>query len=203
MRVKPFNPEESKMIEDQINNQRSWYSELEQRYIHLFEVYEGEETERSYYKKGQVLRGIECGVGWKEPVERLLKSLDFNLKNNCYIENPDKSSDKKYIKDPDASIKIFQIKQKFGDVRCYAQANSKELQRHVDMCIAALEARCEYTCEGCGKVGKDFIRKNAHGWIHCLCDDCISYNNEQLNFDHYLRSVELENRKLREKHEMS
>lgn len=191
MRVEPFNPEEAKMIESQLNNQRSWYSELEQQYIHLFEVYEGEETERSYYKKGQVLRGIEYGVGWKEPVERLLKSLDFNLKNNCYIENPDKSSDKKYIKDPDASIKIFQIKQKFGDARCYAQANSDKLQRYVDMCISAFEARCEYTCERCGKVGKDMIRKK-DGWIHCLCDDCISYNNEQLNFDHYLRSIELE-----------
>ncbi len=51
MRVEPFNPEEAKMIESQLNNQRSWYSELEQQYIHLFEVYEGEETERSYYKK--------------------------------------------------------------------------------------------------------------------------------------------------------
>ena len=196
--IESFNP-----IDSFMSKGLPWHSELEQEYIHLFEVYEGEETERSYYKKGQILRGIECGVGWKIPVERLLKSLDFHLKNNCYIENPDKDSYRKYIKDPEASIKIFQIKQKFGDARCYAQANSERLQRHVDMCVAAFEARCEYTCEGCGKVGKDFIRKNEHGWIHCLCDDCISYNNEQLNFDHYLRSVELENRKLGEKHEMS
>lgn len=180
-----FNP-----LDDNILDRPSRYSDLEQENIHLFEVYDGEVTERSFYSKGQILRGIECGIGWKKPVEQLLSALNFHLKNNCYIENPDKESSKKYIKDPNASIKIFQIKQKFGDVRCYVQANSERLQRLVDCEVAKLEARCELTCEGCGAVGLDFISSRS-GWVVCLCPDCKNnYISGQLDFDHYLRSLE-------------
>lgn len=175
---------------DNVFKERAWYSDLEQQYLHLFETYEGEITERSYYSKGQILRGIECGKGWKVPVEQLLKSLNFHLEHNCTIQNPDKESKIKYIKDPNASIKIFQIKEKFGDVRCYVQANSERLQRLVDCEVAKLEARCELTCEGCGAVGVDFISSRS-GWITCLCPDCKnSYTSGQLDFDHYLRSLE-------------
>lgn len=185
--VEPFNPEDRNIVQKRLDEER-WSEKLEQQYIHLFEVYEGETTEKSYYKKGQVLRGIEVAEGWKEPTARLLKSLDFHLKHNCTIENPNKSSDKKYIKDPDASIKIFQIKEKFGDARCYVQASNSRLQNLVDQEVAKFEARCEYTCQSCGAVGKGFIR-NINGWIHCSCDDCInSYDREQLTFDNYLRS---------------
>jgi hypothetical protein len=189
--IEPFNPIDSLMYEEL----PSWRSELEQEYIHLFETYEGEETENSYYKKGQVLRGIECGIGWKEPVIQLLKSLDWNLNKNCYIENPDKNSDKKYIKDPNASIKIFQIKEKFGEARCYVQANSKRLQELAELCVAKFEATCRLTCQSCGTVGKDFISKRGM-WIVCLCEECKNkYNRDQLDFDDYLRSLDSIERK--------
>jgi hypothetical protein len=188
--MKFFNP-----LDENLFFERSWYSKLEEENIHLFETYEGEETENSYYKKGQILRGIECGKGWVKPVEQLLHSFNFHLKNNCYIENPDKDSEKKYIKDPNASIKIFQIKQKFGRVRCYAEANSIKLQKLVDEEISKLEARCELTCESCGKVGEDFI-STRNGWVSCICEDCRNkYNRDQLTFDDYLRSLDSIERK--------
>lgn len=185
-----FNP-----LDNNILDRPSRYSDLEQENIHLFEVYDGEVTERSFYSKGQILRGIECGIGWKKPVEQLLSALNFHLKNNCYIENPDKESSKKYIKDPNASIKIFQIKEKFGDARCYVQASNSRLQNLVDQEVAKFEARCELTCEGCGAVGKEFI-STCNGWVSCLCEDCKSINSgRQLTFDDYLWEIERESRK--------
>lgn len=190
--IKPFNPEDGNIIERKVKESQSWHTELEQKYIHLFETYEGEETEKSYYKKGQILRGIECGKGWEKPVKQLLKALDFHLNKNCYIPNPDPDGEHKYIKDPNAYIKIFQIKEKFGEVRCYAQANSDGLQRLVDKCVAKLEARCELTCEGCGAVGLDFISSRS-GWVVCLCSNCRENNSgSQLDFDYYLRMKEKE-----------
>lgn len=57
----------------------SWNKKLEQKYIHLFDVYNGEETETSYYKKGDVLRGIEAGVGWKPQLRNFLKHVNSIL----------------------------------------------------------------------------------------------------------------------------
>lgn len=127
-----------------------WYEELEQKYIHLFEIYEGETTETSYYKNGDVLRGIECGKGWRKPVERFLESCQWHLDHNATKQKEDGV----WEKDPDAKIEIFQIKNKFGSVRCYAKSNNKRIDELLDCEIAKLEARCELTCECCGFVGE-------------------------------------------------
>lgn len=128
----------------------SWNEKLEQEYIHLFEVFEGETTENSYYKKGQVLRGIECGEGWIKPVKQFLDSCNFHLKHNAMRQKEDGL----WEEDPDAKIQIFQIKNKFGKVRCYAKSENQLLDCLVEKEIARLEARCELTCEACGFVGE-------------------------------------------------
>jgi len=141
-----------------------WAEKLEQEYIHLFEVYEGETTEKSYYKKGQVLRGIECSSGWEKHIKRFLDSCNWHLEHNAMKEKEDGL----WEKDPDAKIQIFQIKNKFGYVRCYAKSNNARLDALVDQEIAKLEARCELTCEACGFVG-EFERGQRYSSV---CPDC-------------------------------
>ena len=133
-----------------------WINELHEKYYHLFETYQEEGTEKSYYQKGDILRGIECGNGWEEPVHNFLKTLQF------YYENSLKQDEK---------IQIFQIKQKFGKVRTYV-SYPEHLQGSIENAIGRLEGECFLTCERCGELHKTGVRKN-RGWLVCLCDKCL------------------------------
>jgi hypothetical protein len=145
-----------------------WIDELHEKYKHLFETYEGEVTDKSYYQSGQVLRGIEVGEGWKRHVKVFLETLEWHTKHN-------RRDDK------DNVIKIFQIKEKFGDCRCYVTA-PELINDMVQQAVARLEGKCSLTCENCGATGnynkeKDFVEQisldNSNGWISCLCNKCL------------------------------
>ena len=152
----------------------TWNEELEDKYYRFFDVYEGEETERSYYKKGQILRGIECSEGWKKPVEQFLKTLEWIEDNYDYVNNPKfgiEEDEHIKIKGNKPVIKIFQIKEKFGECRCYVTGNQNS-QGAIDRAVAKLDAICSVTCERCGKLEEDCIRRS-NGWIICVCKECF------------------------------
>lgn len=133
-----------------------WFDELHNKYHNLFDTYE---EDNDYHKKGQILRGIECGEGWKHHIINFLEALQYCQENNCK---------------EDEQIKIFQIKEKFGHVRTYVDGPDR-LMESISQYIGRLEGACDHTCESCGTMGYDMIKKHK-GWIHCLCKECSNAN---------------------------
>jgi hypothetical protein len=132
-----------------------WYKELEQKYIHLFEVNEDNIP----------VRGIEVSEGWKRITEELLERFEWIRTHNTHSNDG-----KEHI------IKIFQIKQKFGSFVCYASVYGSECaKRQVDESIAYYKGKADYTCESCGKIGDHTKTK---GWISVRCDECKDKRNE-------------------------
>lgn len=128
--------------------------ELHNKYKYLFEQDED----------GKILRGIECGEGWLNHVEVLLDTFQWHTIHN-----------KK--DDIDNDIKIFQIKEKFGQARVYFSSNNPNITDMLYEAVGRLEGKCEITCESCGKLEYDCIKTGKNGWIRCICNDCTTKNN--------------------------
>jgi hypothetical protein len=129
-----------------------WYTELEQKYLHLFECMERDGVKIP-------VRGIEVGEGWKDLITEMLDRLNRHLENNSR-------------KGEENFIKIFQAKEKFGDLRVYITA-SERLYDGAERIVANAEGKAEQTCESCGKLQKGCIR-SVKGWVYCLCDECLN-----------------------------
>lgn len=137
-----------------------WTLELEKKYIHLFETIDDPESPMD----GQAIRGIEVGDGWERIITRLLERLEWIRTNNTGKN------------DVCHSIKIFQFKQKFGDLRAYVRVNASVdfIQNQVDNAIAFAEGQCQLTCETCGRVGNPdgSPLTQTKGWISWVCNPC-------------------------------
>ena len=155
-----------------------WVDEMHEKYQHLFATYEDEVNDRSYYTyKGHILRGIECSRGWKKWIEKFLESLEWLTENRRYIPNPnhnpeleDSRTNPPYINGPKRELKIFQIKEKFGQIRVYMEEYPNDMKTDIFETIAKLEARTELTCYSCGKIEEDLIKTK--GWISFICKEC-------------------------------
>lgn len=132
-----------------VNEMPTWNEKLEQEYLELFETGE----------TGLPIRGIECSSGWANHVEKMLGSIKWHIQHNGRL-----------VKNQPAYVKIFQIKEKFGQLRVY-YSSPDELTSIIDNVIAAAEGKCTLTCENCGKLEYDCI-KSSGGWVQCLCDEC-------------------------------
>jgi len=86
----------------------------------------------------------ECGKGWYPVIDQLI--MDINK------INPD--------------VTILQIKEKFGGLRFYVGAASKEIHELIDKA----EKKCWHTCEDCG-ITKD-VTTGGSSWLRTLCKDC-------------------------------
>jgi hypothetical protein len=130
------------------------------------------------FAKGWI-RSIDCDPGWDwilEDLDKKLSYLDFNYK-------------------------LTQIKEKFGTLRFYYQAQmTKDVVLDLmDDAVRTAELYSSTTCELCGKSsmmsdtskGVDFDRTvslkysnngNSNGWLKTLCDPCaepIGYENSK------------------------
>lgn len=157
--------------------------EMHSRYYHLFETYEGEESERSYYKKGDILRGIETPPAWNWIVERLLESLEWIRTHNNYIPNsnfnediPPSKDNPRYIPGPFHDIKIFQIKEKFGAFECYYKYNGNEpfIKEQIEKAIGRAEGLAANCCAICGQLGDNGkpLTEKTKRWILHVCSEC-------------------------------
>jgi hypothetical protein len=68
------------------------------------------------------------------------------------------------LKDVDKVIRISQIKEKFGTLRCYIDFGTDEIYKMID----EFEKKSTSICEICGNKGR--FRKG--GWCRVLCDKC-------------------------------
>ncbi len=138
-----------------------WIEELHVKYRHLFSTWEGDVTENSYYVKGQILRGIEVAEAWKWVVEKFPESLEWHRRNRLNVPNPDfknESKDGKWVVPPcleitleENVVKIFQIKEKFGQLRIYIDKCLPHMNSDMDKMIAQAEARQTNSVNSCGK----------------------------------------------------
>jgi hypothetical protein len=122
--------------------------ELEQKYIHLFECMDG-----------IPIRGIETGNGWSRIVGLFLDRLDWINTHNLHLKNDSYA---------DWGIKIFQIKEKFGQLRIYANY-PKLIEHQVEHLIGFVTGQAELTCEACGTVE---LIEPTKGWIVYYCQNC-------------------------------
>lgn len=154
----------------------SWAKPLEEEFKHLFDQSEN----------GKILRGIEVGKGWERHVVKLLESFEWLRTHNVTIDNPDfdpkrqaevgwEPTNKASIPKPEGEnvIKIFQIKEKFGDARVYWSCDNPRITNMIEAAVGRFEGKCEITCERCGKLQYDCIRNAKSGWIVCICDECF------------------------------
>lgn len=157
----------------------SWVDELHEKYYHLFETYDEETKPNGYYKEGDILRGIEVAPGWEEITRKLLEGFEWIRTHNNYFRNPcigGKYDGKDCIPGPLPVIKIFQIKQKFGNFRCYytvfPHTNRNVIIEQCEYHLGAAAAMASVTCEVCGAIGK--WEKTRGGWIATYCTDCLT-----------------------------
>jgi len=94
---------------------------------------------------------IECDIGWFDIIDDVLKEA----LNIAFEEEED--------------LQIVQIKEKFGGLRVYYEADieDEDRRRRLDDLIYRAESLSYKTCEVCGEEGKP--RKG--GWIKTLCND--------------------------------
>ena len=95
--------------------------------------------------------GFECGDGWYV----LIESVCFYLQNE---------TDQNNAPQPE----IIQVKEKFGELRIYAD-NTNERQQNIIDFAEILSGR---TCEECGKMKTGIMRTD--GWMKAVCDECLN-----------------------------
>lgn len=86
---------------------------------------------------------FECGDGWFQLIWDLCEAIEPLAP---------------------AAFAAVQVKEKFGGLRFYAGAVSKEVYKLID----GAEEKSFTICEQCGETGK--VRYG--GWVRTLCDGC-------------------------------
>ena len=121
-------------------------SELLEKYPHLF-------PERFWFA---------CGDGWFNILSSLLYRINMHEKhvrqNNAYRV--------RHGRDPIKyeSVKISQVKEKWGGLRFYYDGGDD----YVSGAVALAEDLSYKTCEACGNPGK----VSSGGWYRTRCDEC-------------------------------
>ena len=127
--------------------------------------------------------GLECGDGWYNIIDVLcgLLTSDYRQAQSRYdfikdkVDQPQWEGSKKIItqeqideakaKLDEETLKVpvaVQVKEKFGGLRFYVQAATKEHYNY----ISFAESMSYRTCESCGADGKTYT----DGWHTTLCD---------------------------------
>jgi hypothetical protein len=105
--------------------------------------------------------GLECSKGWHPFIYEMIKQLHKINKNN--ETNNKYNPEFKYT-----PVKILQIKEKFGTLRCYILGD--EMAYGV---VTAYEHLSQYICEYCGTTKSDAnVKVSGGGWLKCLCTSC-------------------------------
>lgn len=75
------------------------------------------------------------------------------------------------IQKRDESLRIVQVKEKFGGLRIYT-ISSEEVYDEVHVVIRNAEQKASKTCEDCGSI--ENVEERTSGWIRTLCENCES-----------------------------
>lgn len=90
--------------------------------------------------------GFECGDGWYNVIDKMLKRM-------------------KALKDPE--LYLTQVKEKWGLLRVYTNFSTKKVEK----IISKAEKESAHVCEQCGS--KKYVSTHADfGWYRTLCPIC-------------------------------
>jgi len=123
-------------------NAPDWRDDLIARYPLLFGL-------SPDYRSGRP----ETGDGWRDLLETAIARLADAVKAT-----------------PDVSLRIDQIKEKFGTLRLYVSGTfvaDESARAAVELAIDLAEARSATTCETCGDEGRLYERRG--GWLATAC----------------------------------
>jgi hypothetical protein len=93
------------------------------------------------------------------------KYVEFAVGPGWYKIIEDLLSDIKSLLQPEQSLFISQVKEKFGGLRFYCGGNYGE---EVSRLIGAAGRKASLTCEVCGKEGKTHTIR---GWMRTVCEE--------------------------------
>lgn len=96
--------------------------------------------------------GFEVGDGWRDLLHDLAKEVAV------IVGGPDQAP----------SLRVTQVKEKFGGLRFYLLALPSEHGDAIGRAIRRAEKRSERTCETCGAEG--VLRESASGYWHTACN---------------------------------
>jgi hypothetical protein len=106
-----------------------------------------EEMEKKHSDMYEYGFHLQCGAGW------------FSLIDELFTK----------IKEIDDSVKIVQLKEKFGGLRCYTGSVNSLTAEKVWKLISEYENKSYTVCEACGKEG---TLEKVKGWCTTLCNKC-------------------------------
>jgi len=112
-----------------------------------------DELKKKYKNNFHPTTLIDVGDGWRKIVETLVEGI---AKNNGMI---------------------MQLKEKFGDLRCYFHTEKENFEAISHLVVAA-EMESSQTCEYCGGLAD---HKAIGGWIKTICETC--YEKDISNAD--------------------
>ena len=140
--------------------------------------------------------GLECGDGWYNIIDVLcgLLTSDYRQAQSRYESIKDKLDkprwegsknivtqteiDEAKAKLDEETLKVpvaTQVKEKFGGLRFYVQAATKEHYNY----ISFAESMSYHTCEECGAPGKTYT----DGWHMTLCDIHAAMNGKEEEYE--------------------
>ncbi|NJL54179.1 hypothetical protein HC928_02685 [bacterium] len=96
----------------------------------------------------ELIFGIECGSGWDDLVQELITEI-YKLGQKEGLD-----------------CRIVQIKEKYGELRCYMDGGTDEMYALIEDFTAHSKTVCE-VCGGPGKWGS-----SESGWYRTICDHC-------------------------------
>jgi len=94
------------------------------------------------------LYGYQCNKGWYELINKMIETI--------------------YYLDVNKDIRIYQIKEKFGEFRFYYNSHNIS-NKHIADIVNKYTTLINTTCELCGKPGT--LQRN--GYFQTLCKACI------------------------------
>ena len=132
-----------------IIDNRDWEKELQEKYPQLLkQIY------------------LECGEGWKEVIENMCEQI---LTHEAFLKDSGVNvvdfEDEVTDEDDYCSVRIVQVKQKFGGLRVYYDGGNNIIRNIVN----EAEEKALTVCEYCGSKDNVKLRKR-NSWLYTGCD---------------------------------
>ena len=124
------------------------------------------DSRKQLYEDFDWLPALECSEGWDGLIRGMAVELERAIGRDALQHGADFARGGGIWNDspePEGAVHAFQVKEKFGTLRCYLIPAPEAASEIVDR----YERLSGSVCEACGRPG----RMRDEGWSSTLCDD--------------------------------